>query len=136
MALTGCAMEAAGARANGDEIEKPLLLLPTAAAGSRADTKRTIAISEKDSKMDEVSRSQRRKERARGRDGGREGRWIYINENVLWDKAREGNQMPRRLVILLYFCFPNDFYLQCVDSPSLPSPPFFARRSHFPLPPE
>ena len=70
MALTGCAMEAAGARANGDEIEKPLLLLPTA-AGSRADTKRTIAISEKDSKMDEVSRSQRRKERARGeRKGG------------------------------------------------------------------
>ena len=53
---------------------------------------------------------------------GREGRWIYINENVPWDKAREGNQMPRRLVILLYFCFSNDFYLQCVDSPSLPSP--------------
>ena len=25
------------------------------------------------------------------------------------------------LVILLYFCFSNDFYLQCVDSPSLPS---------------
>ena len=83
MGLTGCAIEA-GARANGDEIEKPLLLpstrilllllLPTAAG--RADTKRTIAISEKDSKMDEVSRSQRRKERARGTEGGRDDGYI------------------------------------------------------------
>ena len=85
-------------RTNGDEIEKllfpPRLLLPPSLPPSpahQADTKRTIAISEKDSKMDEVSRSQRRKER------GRIWMDISIYTSMFYGikRGKEGKQMPR-----------------------------------------